>query len=71
MLSYWCQPYRTVDKNDRDSLIFADGAGAAIVEKSEDEGGILSQDNNKSWKRSLIPVRKNSYSPKIQSKQSS
>ena len=33
---------RTVDKNDRDSLIFADGAGAAIVEKSEDEGGILS-----------------------------
>ena len=32
---------RTVDKNDRDSLIFADGAGASIVEKTNEEGGIL------------------------------
>lgn len=33
---------RVVDKNDRDSMIFADGAGANIIEISEDSGGILS-----------------------------
>ena len=33
---------RVVDKHDRDSMIFADGAGATIIEKSDDEGGILS-----------------------------
>ena len=60
---------RTVDKNDRDSLIFADGAGAAIVEKSEDEGGILSHKTiTKAGKEALYLFCKNSYSPKIQSK---
>ena len=33
---------RVVDVNDRDSMIFADGAGATIIEKSDEEGGILS-----------------------------
>ena len=33
---------RVVDINDRDSMIFADGAGATILEKSEYEGGIIS-----------------------------
>ena len=33
---------RVVDIHDRDSMIFADGAGATIIEKSDDEGGILS-----------------------------
>lgn len=60
---------RTVDKNDRDSLIFADGAGAAIVEKSEDKGGILSHKTiTKAGKEALYLFCKNSYSPKIQSK---
>ena len=33
---------RVVDINDRDSMIFADGAGATIIEKTNEEGGILS-----------------------------
>ena len=33
---------RVVDVNDRDSMIFADGAGATIIEDSDKEGGILS-----------------------------
>ena len=33
---------RVVDVNDRDSMIFADGAGATIIEKTEEKGGILS-----------------------------
>ena len=33
---------RVVDKHDRDSMIFSDGAGAAILEATEEEGGILS-----------------------------
>ena len=33
---------RVVDVNDRDSMIFADGAGATIIEKVEEKGGILS-----------------------------
>lgn len=33
---------RVVDSYDRDSMIFSDGAGAAIFESSEEEGGILS-----------------------------
>ena len=60
---------RTVDKNDRDSLIFADGAGAAIVEKSEDEGGILSHKTiTKAGKEALYLFCNNSYDPKIKSK---
>jgi len=33
---------RVVDVNDRDSMIFADGAGATIIEKTDEEGGVLS-----------------------------
>ena len=33
---------RVLDQSDRDSMIYADGAGAAIIEATEDEGGILS-----------------------------
>ncbi len=33
---------RVVDHNDRDSMIFADGAGACIVENKDNEGEILS-----------------------------
>ena len=32
---------RVVDPHDRDSMIYSDGAGATIVELSNDEGGIL------------------------------
>ncbi|WP_167341890.1 MULTISPECIES: 3-oxoacyl-ACP synthase III family protein [Nonlabens] len=34
---------RVVDPHDRDSMIYSDGAGAAIVEPSMDEHGILGQ----------------------------
>lgn len=33
---------RVVDKNDRDSMIYSDGAGAAIIEQSNTSGAILS-----------------------------
>ncbi|MCJ7466164.1 MAG: ketoacyl-ACP synthase III [Maribacter sp.] len=33
---------RVVDKNDRDSMIYSDGAGAAVLELSENSGAILS-----------------------------
>ena len=33
---------RVLDKSDRDSMIFADGAGAAIIQTSNEKGGILS-----------------------------
>ncbi len=32
---------RVVDKHDRDSMIYSDGAGATIVEATNEEGGIL------------------------------
>lgn len=35
---------RVVDKHDRDSMIYSDGAGAVIVEESVDEGGILAHE---------------------------
>lgn len=33
---------RVIDPHDRDSMIYADGAGATILELTEDNGGILS-----------------------------
>ncbi len=36
---------RVVDKHDRDCMIFSDGAGAAILEASEDGGGILAHES--------------------------
>ena len=35
---------RVVDKHDRDSMIYSDGAGAVIVEKTDEDGGILTHD---------------------------
>ncbi len=35
---------RVVDKHDRDSMIYSDGAGAAVIEASEEEGGILAHE---------------------------
>lgn len=36
---------RVVDKHDRDSMIYSDGAGAAIWEAVEEEGGILAHES--------------------------
>ena len=33
---------RVLDQSDRDSMIYADGAGTAMVEKTNESGGILS-----------------------------
>jgi 3-oxoacyl-[acyl-carrier-protein] synthase-3 len=35
---------RVVDTHDRDSMIYSDGAGATIIEVSEEEGGILAHE---------------------------
>lgn len=36
---------RVVDKYDRDSMIYSDGAGATVLEASDDEGGILAHES--------------------------
>lgn len=36
---------RVVDAHDRDSMIYSDGAGATIIEASEDESGLLSYES--------------------------
>ena len=36
---------RVLDKFDRDSMIYSDGAGAAVVEVSDEPGGILSHES--------------------------
>ena len=36
---------RMIDPHDRDSMIYADGAGAAIVEATNDSGGILNHES--------------------------
>jgi 3-oxoacyl-[acyl-carrier-protein] synthase-3 len=36
---------RVVDKHDRDCMIYSDGAGAAIIEANEKEGGILAHES--------------------------
>ncbi|WP_053971467.1 3-oxoacyl-ACP synthase III family protein [Mangrovimonas sp. ST2L15] len=35
---------RVIDKHDRDCMIFSDGAGATVIEETEEEGGILAFD---------------------------
>ena len=35
---------RVVDMHDRDSMIYSDGAGATIIEATDDEGGILAHE---------------------------
>jgi 3-oxoacyl-[acyl-carrier-protein] synthase III len=36
---------RVVDKHDRDSMIYSDGAGAVVIETSDKEGGILTHES--------------------------
>ena len=36
---------RVIDKHDRDSMIYSDGAGAVIIEESTEEGGIISHES--------------------------
>lgn len=36
---------RVIDKHDRDSMIYSDGAGAVILEETDKEGGILSHES--------------------------
>jgi len=36
---------RVVDKHDRDSMIYSDGAGAAIIEATDEPGGILAHES--------------------------
>ena len=36
---------RVIDKHDRDSMIYSDGAGAVIVERTAEEGGILAHES--------------------------
>ena len=36
---------RVVDKHDRDSMIYSDGAGATVIEASEETGGILAHES--------------------------
>ncbi len=35
---------RVVDRHDRDSMIYSDGAGATVIEATEEEGGILAHE---------------------------
>ncbi|WP_423818153.1 ketoacyl-ACP synthase III [Salinimicrobium sp. TIG7-5_MAKvit] len=36
---------RVIDKHDRDSMIYSDGAGATVIEANEEEGGILAHES--------------------------
>lgn len=36
---------RVVDKHDRDSMIYSDGAGATIIEATDEDGGILAHES--------------------------
>ncbi len=36
---------RVVDKHDRDSMIFSDGAGAAVIEATSEKGGLLAHES--------------------------
>ncbi len=36
---------RVIDKHDRDSMIYSDGAGATVIEASSEEGGILAHES--------------------------
>jgi 3-oxoacyl-[acyl-carrier-protein] synthase-3 len=36
---------RVIDKHDRDAMIFSDGAGATLIEATEEDGGILSHES--------------------------
>jgi 3-oxoacyl-[acyl-carrier-protein] synthase III len=50
---------RVVDAHDRDSMIYSDGAGASIIEASEDETGMLSTKVQHIRRRSTLFVLEN------------
>ena len=55
---------RTIDESDRDSMIFADGAGAAIIEENSNQGGILSHKTiTKAGKEALYLFCGQSFNP--------
>jgi 3-oxoacyl-[acyl-carrier-protein] synthase-3 len=37
---------RVVDKHDRDSMIYSDGAGASVIEASDEQTGLLSYESS-------------------------
>ena len=56
---------RTIDDSDRNSMIFADGAGATIIEETSEPGGILSHKTiTKAGKEALYLFCEPSYDPK-------
>ena len=56
---------RTIDDSDRDSMIFADGAGATIIEETSKSGGILSHKTiTKAGKEALYLFCEQSYDPR-------
>ena len=56
---------RTIDESDRDSMIFADGAGATIIEENLEPGGILSHKTiTKAGKEAFYLFCEASYNPK-------
>ena len=60
---------RTIDESDRDSMIFADGAGAAIIEENSDHGGILSHKTiTKAGKEALYLFCEQSFNPENKKK---
>ncbi|SEA27813.1 3-oxoacyl-ACP synthase III family protein [Bizionia paragorgiae] len=36
---------RVIDKHDRDSMIYSDGAGAVVIEETSEEGGIIAHES--------------------------
>ena len=56
---------RTVDSNDRDSMIFADGAGATVVEERMKKGDFTQNYNMRSKKHFIFCAE--SYDPKSNS----
>ena len=59
---------RTVDSNDRDSMIFADGAGASIIKESSKVEGFYHTKLYTCRKRSPISFADRSYNPESESK---
>ncbi|AZQ44062.1 3-oxoacyl-ACP synthase III family protein [Nonlabens ponticola] len=60
---------RVVDPHDRDSMIYSDGAGAAIVESSDDDHGIIGQATaTYTEEETYFIFNKESYNTKLENK---
>lgn len=60
---------RVVDPHDRDSMIYSDGAGAVVVEPSEDETGLLGQATaTYTEDEAFFIFNEVSYNPKLENK---